>query len=228
MSETRIVKKSGKIIKILLISLNVLLLLALAAGNVYQFLRYRSLKGSNLTTEQRIAKYEKEIAKSYTLPQNDKSTLADVKNAADLKKDATNGEFFKDAADGDILLVYNDSKLGILYRPTTKKIVKAGPVAFKQQITMQIFGEKTDRDTVVSALKNASLESDIKISAQSDAKVPITAGTIVVDMTGKNAELSKKIAAQLKGQVGNVPEGQELPSKDVGIVVYVGAAKSQQ
>ena len=48
--------KRKKIIRIVLISGGSLLLAALIAGNIWQFVRYNDLKENNLTTEQHIAK----------------------------------------------------------------------------------------------------------------------------------------------------------------------------
>ena len=223
MSETPVVKRSKKAGKFLLLAANIIVLAGLGFSSVFFYLKYKNLKATIATPDQRIAKYEKEISKSFALPVGEKATLADVKSAADLKKDEANKEFFKDAADGDVLLVYSTSKQGILYRPTTKKIIKSGPVAFKQQIATELIGAKADRDTVTSVLK-AVFASDVSVTTEIDAKTPITGGTIVVDATGKNADLAKRLATELKGKVGNAPEGQTAASAAVGVVIYAGAA----
>lgn len=209
-----------KVKKIILITLNVLVIIGLGFTSGFYFVKYRNEKNNNLTTDQRIAKYEKEISKSYTLPTGDKATLADVKSADELKKDEANKDFFKDVANGDILLIYTNSKLGILYRPDTKKIIKTGPLAYKQQLTAFIVGAKTERETVIAALKQA-FANDISTATEADAKTPLAAGaTVIVDVTGKNADLVKRLASELKGTVGNVPEGQERPAEGVGVAIY--------
>jgi hypothetical protein len=220
MSDTLRVKKPKKFVKVLLVLANILIIAGLGFTSVFYFLKYQDSKNNNLSPEQRTAKYEKEIAKSYTLPVGDKATLADVKSAADLKKDEANKEFFKDSADGDILLVYTTSKLGILYRPTTKKIIKAGPVTFKQQVSIAIIGAKTDREKVATAIKGA-FSADATVTSLADPKIPLTGGIIIVDITGKNAELATKLATELKAKVGNMPEGQDKVSESVGVAIYV-------
>lgn len=213
-----------KVKKIVLIAANVLIIVGLSFTSGFYFVKYRNEKNNNLTTDQRIAKYEKEISKSYTLPSGDKATLADVKSADELKKDEANKDFFKDVVNGDILLIYTNSKLGILYRPDTKKIIKTGPLAFKQQLTAFIVGAKVDRDVVIATLK-AAFTSDISTATEADAKTPLTAGsTVVVDVTGKNADLAKRLASELKGTVGNAPEGQERPAEGVGVAIYAAPA----
>jgi H+/gluconate symporter-like permease len=40
--------------------------------------------------------------------------------------------FFKDAENGDVLLVYQQSSKALIFRPSTNKIINAGPVSFQQ------------------------------------------------------------------------------------------------
>ena len=210
--------------KILLVTANILVIAGLATSSVIFYLKYNNEKSKNLTTDQRIAKYEKEISKSYTLPSGEKATLADVKNASELKKDEANKDFFKDAADGDIVLIYANSKLGILYRPNSKKIIKTGPLAFKQQLSAYIVGAKSDRETVIALLKQA-FANDISTASEADAKSPLAAGsTTIVDVTGKNTDLVNKLATELKGKVGSVPEGQDPPKEGFGVAIYIAPA----
>ena len=68
MSETSIVKKSKKISKVLLFIANILVIAALSFTSVFFFLKYHDLMNSNLSDDQKIAKYEKEISK--TSPKN--------------------------------------------------------------------------------------------------------------------------------------------------------------
>ena len=115
-------------------------------------------------------------------------------------------------------MVYPTTKLGILYRPSTKKIIKAGPVAFAQQVSTVLYGAKADRDTAAGILKKA-FAATVSIAGQSDAKAAI-ASTVVVDVSGKNGELAGQLAAELKGKVGSVPEGQDIPPSGVGIAIF--------
>ena len=144
-----------KVKNIVLIVLNVLVIIGLGFTSGFYFVKYRNEKNNNLTTDQRIAKYEKEISKSYTLPIGDKATLADVKSADELKKDEANKDFFKDVVDGDILLIYTNSKLGILYRPDTKKIIKTTKTT-KKKSTKNTTTKSTTKSTTNSTTKSTS------------------------------------------------------------------------
>lgn len=209
-----------KVKKIILITADILIILGLGFTSGFFYLKYSNEKNKNLTTEQRITKYEKEISKYYTLPVGDKASMIDLKVASDFKKDEVNKEFFKDSSDGDVVLIYKTSALGILYRPSTRKIIKTGPLQIKDNINASIIGKKADRDAVIAVLKQA-FKNDIYSATEADAKTPIAVGgTVVVDLTGKNAELVAKLATELKGKIGNVPEGQDKPADGTGVAIY--------
>lgn len=216
--------KKKKVKKIALLTANVLLIVGLGFTSVFYYMKYTDAKDASLTGDQKLAKYEKEINKSYTLPADEKATLYDVNNADQLKTDENNKDFFRDIQNGDALLIYTNNKLGIIYRPTTKKIIKTGPLAFKQQLTAAIVGDKADRDAVIAILKSA-FSSDITTATEIDAKTPLAAGsTVIVDLTGSNKDLVEKLASELKGQVGNVPEGQDRPADSYGIAIFAAPA----
>lgn len=216
-------KKKAK--KIALLSANILLLVSLGFTSVFYYIKYTDAKEASLTSEQKLAKYEKEISKSYTLPTDEKPQLYDVNNADQLRKDESNKDFFKDIQNGDVLLIYTNNKLGIIYRPTTKKIIKTGPLAFKQQLTAAIIGAKADRDVVIAVLKSA-FSTDISSASEIDPKTALEPGaTVIVDLSGNNKALAEKLATELKGTVGNVPEGQDRPADTFGVAIYAAPAK---
>ncbi|MDQ3093729.1 MAG: DUF515 domain-containing protein [bacterium] len=68
-----------------------------------------------------------EIGKLYTLPSNEQPTVATVQDKSKLEGQ----DFFKDAQNGDQLVVYEKSGLAILYRPSENKLIKVGPIDVK-------------------------------------------------------------------------------------------------
>jgi cytoskeletal protein RodZ len=64
------------------------------------------------------------VGKLVELPAGETPTLATVNNAAQLKKQ----QFFAMAKDGDKLLIYSKSGLGVLYRPSTNKVIAYSPI----------------------------------------------------------------------------------------------------
>ena len=64
------------------------------------------------------------VGKLVQLPAGEAPTLATVSNVAQLK----NQQFFAMAKDGDKLLIYSKSGLGVLYRPSTNKVISYSPI----------------------------------------------------------------------------------------------------
>ena len=209
--------KKRTVLKISLIIINVLFILGLGFTSVYYFLKYHHLQNSSLSDDQKLAKYEAEISKSYTLPTGEKPTLGTVNDADAIKK--TNPTFFKDLAKDDVLLIYDKAPLVVIYRPSTKKIINSAPLKFTNKVSVGVYGGKTERGAVSDILKQA-FSSNVSLTADADAKTPHTT-TIVVDLTGKNAELATKIATEIKGKVATQPATEDTPAAGIGIAIYV-------
>ncbi len=70
-----------------------------------------------------------EVGKLISLPSDEKPTIATVSDAEKVKSQA----FFKNAANGDRVLIYTNAKKAILYRPSENRIVEVGAVNINQQ-----------------------------------------------------------------------------------------------
>ncbi len=66
-----------------------------------------------------------EIRQVYAIPEGETPTIATVEDVTKL----TDQPFFEGAENGDILVVLNDSSQAVLYRPSTKQLVKVGPIS---------------------------------------------------------------------------------------------------
>jgi hypothetical protein len=60
----------------------------------------------------------------YALPKDEEPTVAQVQDKSKLD----NQEFFKKAANGDYLLIYQKNKLALIYREKDNKLINVGPV----------------------------------------------------------------------------------------------------
>ena len=74
-----------------------------------------------------VDKYVDEVSKLYALPSDEQPSVATVNDKEKLKDQA----FFANADNGDVTLIYADSKLALLYRPSTKQIVNVSTVTIK-------------------------------------------------------------------------------------------------
>ena len=79
-----------------------------------------------------------------------------------------------------------------------------------------MIGQDADRQAVEKTLtENQITASDAGVTKGTYA------GNTVVDVTGKNAEQAKKLAGILKGQVGTMPAGEDVPA-GADLVIVAG------
>lgn len=67
----------------------------------------------------------RKVSELYLLPTNEQPTVAEIKDKTSLQSQ----DFYKQAENGDFVLVYEKAKLAVLYRESLHKLVKVSPVA---------------------------------------------------------------------------------------------------
>ncbi|MGH7196845.1 MAG: hypothetical protein ACREGJ_03740 [Candidatus Saccharimonadales bacterium] len=122
--------------KILLIVGGVIIaLLAVLAGYfIWQYVNLRN--NPNSVAEETTQRLVDKVSKVYAVPKDEQPTVAQVKDKEKLKDQA----FFKNAEDGDYILIYTNAKTAILYREKDNKLINVGPIAItdeKDQNTQQ-------------------------------------------------------------------------------------------
>ena len=96
-----------------------------AATAVVFIVKYNNLKKDpNISAQNTKQRIVDNVSKLYDVPQEE-PTLAKVTEAEKIKKQQ---EFFKNAQNGDYILVWPNAKLGLLYRESTNKVINVGPV----------------------------------------------------------------------------------------------------
>lgn len=200
--------------KLLFRLITVVLILALAGAAGYYYKKYNDLKNSTPDKIQQAQTdaYIKAVGKLYSLPKNEKPDVATVKDKEALKKQYP---FFDQAENGDVVLIYKDAKLAILYRPSTKQLVKVGPVNIESGVSIRLVAKEADRGAVEMKLTDNKLAF-----TKADPKTAVS-GIIVVDVKGTNSDQAKKLAEIVGGQVGTLPAGEDKPT-DVDLLVFVG------
>lgn len=228
--------------KFLIISI-VILLIALAPS-IYFYLKYRQAISSKpvLSDVQSIVK---KVSQLIELPDNEEPTVATVSDKTKLK----NQEFFQKAENGDKVLIYTQAKKAILYRPSINKIIDVAPVKTTQatlptssvsptsQITPKsptssptpiikkarvVLYNGTDTVGITYKVeKELLLEvKDIEITDKDNAAKSDYKKTIVIDLSGgKFKEKAQELATFLKGEVGNLPEGETKPDADILVIL---------
>lgn len=198
-----------------LIALNVVALLVLAGTTGLFFKKYQDAKNASPEKLQQVQVDQtiSEVGKLYSLPANEKPDVATVKDKEALKKQYP---FFDQAENDDVVLIYKEAKLAILYRPATKKLVKVGPVNVENGLSIRTVGSDAERASVEKLLT----DNQLTFTSGGASKTQLS-GVIVVDVKGTNGEQAKKLAEIVKGSVGTLPAGEDKPT-DVDLLVLVG------
>jgi hypothetical protein len=82
----------------------------------------------------------KEVGKIIELPQGETPSVATVSDVSKL----VNQPFFKNALNGDRVLVYTQAKKTILYRPSARKVIETAPVTSSTPTLVKITPKPTD------------------------------------------------------------------------------------
>ena len=106
--------------KLLIIIGIVVLGLAAAVGGFFAWQYFTDTDRINRETASRVLG---EVGAIYELP-SEKPTIAQMQNPASLQGQ----EFYQKAQKGDYVLIYPDSKLAIIYRASTKKLINVDHV----------------------------------------------------------------------------------------------------
>lgn len=221
MSKDKLVGSGGSMLrKLIFWGVYALVVIGLAVFGGYYFMQYRHIK--NMTadqfTQQQTNQIIANVGKLYSLPKDEQPDVATVKDKEALKKQYP---FFDQAENADIVLIYKKAQIAILYRPSTKKIVKSGAVNVQSQLSVKIIGKQADREAAEKQLTAAK----INFTDGGDAKANYI-GVSVVDLSGNNATQAKALADQLKGQViAALPAGEDKPA-NTDLLVIAGSATS--
>lgn len=201
---------------------SVIALLVIVAGIF--FWKYHNLKNDPETvakeTSQRVIQ---EVGKLYKLPSKETPTVARVEDT----KKLAGQDFFRDAKNGDYILVYAGSKLAILYREDANQLINVGPINLTDQgskpsVALLNGSGGTARLGAVQTQLQA-MTQQVSISNTSiDAVNKNTPTTLVVDISGQNAAVATAIAQKIGGQVASaLPAGETAPA-NAKIVIIVG------
>lgn len=219
--------------------LTTLLLMALSVAG-YFYYQYRQT--AQVASAKEIEDLSQEIGAVMMLPEGETPTLATVTDREKLAEQA----FFEKAENGDKVLIYSQSGRAILYRPSTKKIVDVttvnvaepaaaptpSPQPTPEPVTQTsesvpvivrvalLNGSTTVGITNIKEKELSAAYSNIAVVSKDAAKKNDYEETLVIDVTGKNADMAAKIAETLEGSVSTLPEGEGAPT-DADILVIV-------
>jgi hypothetical protein len=124
---------SSKLVLPVIIGFSLAIALAVGSGlTIYGVKQKPELFGLGTSTKVTSSETDKlvaDVGKLIKLPADEKPTLATVTDVEKVKDQS----LFKDAQNGDKVLVYTTAKKAILYRPTDNKIIEIGAINLSQQ-----------------------------------------------------------------------------------------------
>lgn len=101
-----------------------LLIVVLACESMFIFLDQKNSNGRKVLNPTTVFVVKDLVGRHMVLPEDEEPALATVTDKTKISTD-----FFKQAENGDKLLIYQDHKTAIIYRPSLDKIIAVGPVS---------------------------------------------------------------------------------------------------
>lgn len=221
--------------KTLLVIIPLFILLGLAGTTVYFYLQYQKVKRNpNIIAQQEIKSVVSVIGKYMDLPSDEEPTLATVTDKEKLKDQP----FFKNAQNGDKVLIYPKAAKAILFRPSTGRVIEFAPLILgaeeNQGLGQQQSQNQNQNLAVVSVAiyngtKIAGLASEyekklagvesIKVVSKANAAKSDYDKTIIIDLSGRNKDAVGRILQAVGGEVvDKLPEGENNPQADILVI----------
>jgi hypothetical protein len=185
-------------------------------GMIYLAMHNQSQIGK-VGMEEAVARVEKLML----LPTGETPTYGTVADTAKLKDQV----FFKTAANGDEILIYQKARLTVLYRPSINKIINVGPLVVGSNgspyVTSKFAikngtGNQALADQLATKLRQLYPNATI-ISSQAASRAYQT--SITIDLTKKNQPLDEQVADSLGIKAGQSPLGESIPDGDFLIII---------
>lgn len=226
----------GKAAKIFIL----ILIISLVGAAGYFYWQYDKVKKDpNAVAREEIKRVTGSVSKFLTLPVDDEPSLATITDIDKLKDQP----FFKNAQNGDKLLIYGKTAKAILYRPSENKIVDftlidTGSVAgarttpesehadnqeapTPEPVNVVLYNGTTTEGLTRTAENKLSGETGLVVVARENAGKRDYEKTIVVALSASKKDLAGQIASRLGGEVGQLPEGEKAPG-NAEIIVILG------
>ena len=228
--------KRKQLIKTLIIVIIAVFIALISAGGYY-FWQYQSLKkqvkNSPLANQEEAKKLAAEVGRLVTVPTDEVPTIAAVTDITKL----SDQPFFKDAKNGNKVLIYSNAKKAYLYDPTNHKVINIGPLNIGPQT-----GTATDTSTKPNiAIRNGTDIAGLAAKAESEIKSVYSAAS-VISKEQTNKKYDKTIIVVLNNDLKSVGDALarfynaaivDLPADEVkpqgaDILVILGKDRSNQ
>lgn len=214
--------------KLALVPILVLVLIIAEAGfgGLY-FKKYNDLKSaSSKTVEQKNKELVTKVGKVYQLPTGEDPVVLVVKSAdpKDFTSDLEKGiaQAFKDIKKDDVFVLYEKAAIAIQFRPSENKVITTVPLSIKSGTNVALIAS-ADSQVTLTDLLTKKLPNDVRIGGKSTPVGQYTS-TTVVDISGKKADIAKKVADAVGGTIATtLPAGEKIPDGAEIVVIAASA-----
>jgi hypothetical protein len=179
------------------------------------------------STVQKAAKEEvkkllEEVGKLIALPTGEEPTVATVTDVEKLKDQP----FFKDAKNGDKVIIYTQAKKAILYDPNAHKIIDVAPVNIGSDSAQQAQARIVIRNGTTTTGLGSKIETAIKkdfpqanITQIENASKSDYEKTVVVILNDGAKDSATALAKTLNVSTGSLPQGESKPDADILVII---------
>ncbi|HMS93289.1 MAG TPA: hypothetical protein PKD28_02755 [Candidatus Saccharibacteria bacterium] len=169
-------------------------------------------------TEEAKALKEK-VAKLMQLPSDENPVVATVSDKEKLKDQA----FFKDAENGDRILIFTEAKKAVIYREKDNRLINVGPIAVTSdsaaaKVSVSILASKGADNTAATESKLSSIATSLTVTK--GVATATYSETKVYDASGKHSELAAKIAELTGGEVVTAPPAGETAPEGAQVIIF--------
>ena len=173
------------------------------------------------------------VGKLMVLP-DEMPKIAQVTDSSKLESQ----KFFKNANNGDIVLIFTNASKAVLYRSQINKIIDVATVlpimteeptptvVKKLNITVALYnGTNVSGLTDIYEKEIVGKYDNIVIESKEKATRNDFADTIVVDVNNKDSVLTAELATMLGASVSPLPDGETKPEVDLIIILGKNSVK---
>jgi len=207
------------------------------AASIYFYIEYRRADAL-LKDPTKAQKHETEalvaaIGKLMMLPTDEEPTVAIVSD----REKVQNQQFFRNAANGDQVLMYTKAQKAILYRPSTHMIIEVAPLNIEPaSVSAERLVSRLTRPFRVSLINGTDVKGLAKtfetrllekvpaaIVVEKENAKALYKKTVVIDLTGSYATEAGVLSQLFQAEVGLLPSYEAVPQIPVDIIVLLGA-----
>lgn len=126
------------------------LLILVTGVGIYVYTEYKDVSSQlaqirgdpDAVAKKDVENLVKKIGKLAELPSGEEPTVATVTDVESVREQS----FFKNAQDGDRVLIYTRARRAILYRPSINKVIEVAPITLEEQEGLQQEGESSPEE----------------------------------------------------------------------------------